>query len=447
MTAAKRAQVQKVSETNSSQSARERSGFFVFENRRGEIFRTLRCESSKIVVVYRQDSRRVEVVANTQALDQDEIEYKVLATATVGQVKKAPLEISNVGRIRWIDQLGRLSPSPELPNEEELDRKKWVTWSFGLQIGIVGLLLIAGVLSGPQNMAPEPTYKVTLITEPMVKQIVAPKPEKVVQPSTRKSKTVARQKPRVVAPMNKGKMSGKSSTKVARTKPRQNQFSHNSGVLGVLGGAAGSSVAKSRLNLNAVSSDGGVAGRAAGAGENLARRVYGKGLVAIPSGGGGSADFGSTQYNTRGRGGSGKGGSNYGATSVSLGAKGVAVINSIAGGRYGSVEADEESSEATGGLEMDQIKRVIERNMGQVVYCYELGLQSKPSLAGRVAVRFDIAGTGRVTTSRVAHSSVRSSMVENCITQKVKGWNFPKPYGGVTVAVTYPFNLRRVSQR
>jgi len=101
----------------------------------------------------------------------------------------------------------------------------------------------------------------------------------------------------------------------------------------------------------------------------------------------------------------------------------------------------------TGGLDQDQIAEVIARNMGQITYCYEQGLQKHESLSGRVTVRWQINGRGRVDSSRVVHSSLRSGQVESCIAGKIRGWVFPKPQGGVNVAVTKPFLLRRVSQR
>ena len=97
-----------------------------------------------------------------------------------------------------------------------------------------------------------------------------------------------------------------------------------------------------------------------------------------------------------------------------------------------------------GGLTMEQIEAIIMRNMGQITYCYEQGLQTKPSLSGRVRVRFMIGQQGRVTTAGVAGSSVNSAKVENCIVNKLQAWNFPRPVGGVSVKVVYPFTLRRV---
>jgi hypothetical protein len=44
--------------------------------------------------------------------------------------------------------------------------------------------------------------------------------------------------------------------------------------------------------------------------------------------------------------------------------------------------------------------------------------------------------------SRVKDSSLGDPEVEGCITQRMMGWKFPNPRGGVNVKVTYPFLLR-----
>lgn len=106
-----------------------------------------------------------------------------------------------------------------------------------------------------------------------------------------------------------------------------------------------------------------------------------------------------------------------------------------------------EEASVESGLDRDQIAAVVQKNMGQIIYCYEMGLQGKPNLRGRLTAHWMINGQGRVNTSQIAHSSVDDSKVENCIANKIKGWKFPKPLGGVNVDVDYPFELRRVSQR
>jgi hypothetical protein len=200
-------------------------------------------------------------------------------------------------------------------------------------------------------------------------------------------------------------------------------------------------------------------GLGAGAGSGLSNSMYGKGLIAAPMGDGGAA-AGSGGYGTRGKAGGGAQGAGYGSATVvgswkGTGPKGTGLAPAGSGvgngnpygSPYGSLDGDVDDMIVTGGLDMDQIAEVIARNMGQITYCYEQGLQKQPLLTGRVSVKFQIGARGLVEVARVAHSSVRSAQVEGCIVGKLKNWKFPKPQGGVTVAVTKPFVLRRVAQR
>jgi hypothetical protein len=97
-------------------------------------------------------------------------------------------------------------------------------------------------------------------------------------------------------------------------------------------------------------------------------------------------------------------------------------------------------------LDRDQIAAVINKNLGQVRFCYEQGLQGDPNLNGRVAIAFTIGGNGAVKAANVDNSTMNSKAIEDCITMRLKTWQFPLPQGGVDVKVTYPFVLRRAGQ-
>ena len=96
-----------------------------------------------------------------------------------------------------------------------------------------------------------------------------------------------------------------------------------------------------------------------------------------------------------------------------------------------------------GGLDKDLIGAVIQKNMGQIRFCYERGLQSDPKLKGRVAVNFTIAGNGRVKVAGLHNTTLHSKLVEDCILMRLKSWKFPLPEGGSEVRVSYPFMLQR----
>jgi hypothetical protein len=135
-------------------------------------------------------------------------------------------------------------------------------------------------------------------------------------------------------------------------------------------------------------------------------------------------------YGTKGKGG---GQAGYGKISL-VGSSGSATIPL---GKEAIVEA---------GLDRDLISGIIAQNMGQVRFCYEQGLQSDPTLAGRVAIAFVIGGNGQVKTTAVESSTLNSKQVEDCIALRLRSWRFPLPAGGVDVKVSYPFVLRRAGQ-
>ncbi len=98
-------------------------------------------------------------------------------------------------------------------------------------------------------------------------------------------------------------------------------------------------------------------------------------------------------------------------------------------------------AEIQGSLDKDLIRRVVRAHINEVRYCYNQGLSKDPNLKGRVAVQFQIGSTGKVPSAIVSETDVKDGGVGNCIAQAVRRWQFPKPPGGGTVIVTYPFVL------
>ena len=126
--------------------------------------------------------------------------------------------------------------------------------------------------------------------------------------------------------------------------------------------------------------------------------------------------------------GKGGGGSTKGMGGLALGGAGSASVGIV-----------DDETEIQGGLDKDVIARVINSQLGEIRYCYERQLAAKPDMYGKVVIRFAIDGSGGVSTQRVKRSTLKSAMVEGCILRRVASWQFPKPKGGTTVLVTYPF--------
>ncbi len=164
----------------------------------------------------------------------------------------------------------------------------------------------------------------------------------------------------------------------------------------------------------------------------------GLGMIGTGRGGGGDAagSVGTGIVGTRGRAGDGDGtgyGAGEGIGSYRRRAERVPRI------RTGTVDLQ-------GSLSKETIRRVINRHINEIRFCYESQLITRPDLQGRVSIKFVISPTGTVAKAIVAQSDVGSSKVDSCIAGAVGRMDFPAPAGGGLVLVTYPFLLSQAGQ-
>jgi hypothetical protein len=85
------------------------------------------------------------------------------------------------------------------------------------------------------------------------------------------------------------------------------------------------------------------------------------------------------------------------------------------------------------------VKKVVQKNAGQLKYCYETELKSNPDLNGRVEIEWNIAG-GRVTAADVFANTTGDSELATCIVSKIKRWTFPPEIEG---EVQWPFIFKQ----
>ncbi|MCB9673012.1 MAG: AgmX/PglI C-terminal domain-containing protein [Alphaproteobacteria bacterium] len=202
---------------------------------------------------------------------------------------------------------------------------------------------------------------------------------------------------------------------------KDREIAENAGLLGAMqdaggmDGVFGSSALDSSLT-GGVGGLIGVKGTQIGAG-GLGSR--GSGL-----GGGGTAG-GLGGLGTKGMG-SGKSG--YGSGGGNFGAKGEGGIGKVGGDPI-----------ILGALDRSLIDAVIKRNMNQIRYCYQRELAKKPSLGGKIVIKFVIAKDGSVSSASKKESTMNSAPVEQCIVGRFMRMKFPEPKGGGIVIVSYPF--------
>ncbi|MBL9105818.1 MAG: AgmX/PglI C-terminal domain-containing protein [Myxococcales bacterium] len=206
----------------------------------------------------------------------------------------------------------------------------------------------------------------------------------------------------------------------------------NNGILGVAAAEQGHFLASPYGGAFAVGNDdsdvwGGLTGTEVG--ESYG--VGGLGLVGTGRGGGGTGE-GTIGLGNTGLVGKGGGtGSGYGrGAGAGFGGRGTRVPT-----------VRQAKAEVQGALDKDIIRRIVRAHINEVRYCYNQALARDPYAGGRVAVQFTIGGTGKVPSAVVQESTMKDAAVGNCIAKAVRRWTFPKPQGGGSVIVTYPFVL------
>jgi hypothetical protein len=179
-------------------------------------------------------------------------------------------------------------------------------------------------------------------------------------------------------------------------------------------------------------------GGGSGVFNNLPATVDGLGKGSKPAGDGGG-------WGTRGTG-PGGGGNAIGIGGLRSGKGGFSggddVVGSLCGGqpckkRYAVTRVG--SVKTVGGLKKEEIQRVVNRHLSQIKACFNRELTKDPNLDGKLTMAWVIGGSGLVVMSKVSQDTVGSPAMSACVRRIVKRMRFPKPRGGGTVNVRYPF--------
>jgi hypothetical protein len=442
---------------------------FQLLNDKGESLRVFATQSiSQLIVVREKLSGRFTVV-NEVHFD-DEL-HALVQKVQIEDIKKT-VKIKGVGSLAPIIIPMKWQHDVSLKKEDESATVAIFKWSSVTHAVITSILMIIAVFFPMKNIV-KSNEEVVMIdlsniakTENLSEELKAviknPPPvvemdnskKGIIKVTPRKDKSVSL----LVTKKSSGQKGVKAKVNLANNPNRPSSF-QRLGSLGVLSnsmrgvsngfgsglrasnGATGGGFGKGA----GVGRGNGTRGRGHDRGGGYAQALYGNGLIAAQVGSG-SGGFGSGY----GEGTAGEGG--YGTKDKNkLGAGGVGHEGLGNGGKLGAgsgtfVLPVVEDALVQGGLDEEQVEQIVARNKGQIAYCYELGLQRNSSIKGRVNVHFEIGPKGMVVVSKIASSSIKSSIVEECIANKVKNWKFPKPVGGVQVSVNYPFLLQRVSQ-
>jgi hypothetical protein len=185
----------------------------------------------------------------------------------------------------------------------------------------------------------------------------------------------------------------------------------------------------------------GADGRSAAKGMlSAAGRTNGLGGAAPSNGSVSAADGSLTSF---GGGGSGGASGIHGVSSPGYGRGSHAAVS---GQGRSFVSTDPGASDVAEGLTKDQVGAVIRKHMSEIRYCYEAAMVRSPEVEGKLGVNFVIGPNGVVKTSQAGRSSLADPKLDHCVVSRLATWKFPKPRGGVNVAVNYPFIFKTLGR-
>ena len=372
----------------------------VLHNISGEVVRVLPwTKPDKIWAVFRKDTKRVEILSSLRSLKAKKIPYEVIKEAR-GQDLNSKLEIGRFGYLEIADSQNINPVVEEVKKTDFSAARKAIL--FSLFFYLLSGYLLTDIFAPIEEIAEE-------VVEEKKREIVKVVRKKLVIPKTNTRKTISLN---TVTP--------KKVNPNAKRKGWKRR-----GALAALG-QLNKSKQKGGLDLGAVKATAGPGlGGTQGSG-GVQTSIYGKGMVAAPLGAGHNIKGGGG-YGTKGKGG-GKAG--YGTMSL-IGSTGASLI------------PIPEEATVDGGLDSTLIADVVRRNIGQIRFCYEQGLQLNSSLSGRVSVNWVIDAGGRVKVANVKNTSLKNKAVEDCILRRLRTWKFPLPENNQEVPVSYPFLLKR----
>jgi len=359
--------------------------FVVLKNRQGSVIRTMPWGGQDMQVVRDAITRRVRLCVDPEKLVKQGRKLLHLGTISGEKLRReGSLTVQGLGELQLVNEVGAVaSDIHSEDNNQGLIRN----------LMALALFLVFAIYF---------TIGQLNLELPTVKEEMK---ERLVQ--------IVQRKPGVK----------QSQRKVAQPKARN---INKTGALAALGSLSSAKFSGIKMTNKKSSRGPGLGGTKGSGGVQSA--MFAKGLVAAPVGAGNNIQ-GLGGYGTRGKGG---GQAGFGSSSL-VGSTGSIGLPQAGDGSIG------------GGLSMEEVAAVIRRNMAQVRFCYEQGLQKTPGLAGRVPTHFAIGASGQVLSADVKKSSLGSSTVEQCIIRRLKTWQFPKPRGGQKVEVVFPFKLSRTT--
>tara|TARA_B100000749_G_scaffold280223_1_gene275436 strand:+ start:140173 stop:141462 length:1290 start_codon:yes stop_codon:yes gene_type:complete len=422
--------------------SQSKNGIFVLKLN-GSIVRTVEWNHrGGMFIAFDRHDKKILFFTTEREMKNHPSPVNLIARVTKSEVKKASVDLMNGLCFSFESDPKVFDKSIVIEEDSSSLYKESLRWSFIGHIAVLVLVFALGYFLKDSTDTEIEVVRVVKQIRPVKKKI---KTKKVGTTKARKSKPKKAKKNRKYAKFNQKKRSVKNrvgakkkkvsskkrygsrgSSKKQRISRVRNKSSKGK-ASGALAALNSSSKKIAGANLNSIGASGRGFSDKSGSGRPV-KTLYGKGLKKSAYGNGKSVGRYQQGYSTRGVGGGGS--AAYGEQTIKGG-----------GGNYSQPLYTE--ALVQGGLDRSLVDAVIRRNKGKFTYCYEKGLQSKPTLSGRVSLHFIISPSGRVSTAQVKSSSLNYKSVENCMISQMKTLKFPKPVGNLKVKVTYPFQLQK----
>ncbi|MCB9564542.1 MAG: protein kinase [Kofleriaceae bacterium] len=95
-----------------------------------------------------------------------------------------------------------------------------------------------------------------------------------------------------------------------------------------------------------------------------------------------------------------------------------------------------------GRISKDQLRRVFRRHLGAIQRCYEDGLLGDPALTGRITLRIQVDGLGKVVHADGGADAPALGGVAACAAARARAWRFVRNPDYASLGVSWPVMLR-----
>lgn len=390
---------------------------WILQDEQGQAIRSIHTRSDKAHLILIKNSGRLTLVEDLESLESNNIPFEKIHTFT-SQSKS--LKLSNGYSIKLSNENTELkSISFTSINEDDENQKPFFIYfkkSGIIHLSLILSFILMNFLFKYFNENETPPQSVKLVEIKEEKKFV--------------SKKVVPQEKQIVKKQSIQKVTQKAPNKTKTVQSKDNTASKSLALLKSLNSNSAQLDNSKNLIKSAGSNFKGGGGVGASGAGGTPSVIGNKGLRAAQSGVGSLKSSSVSGY-----------GQGLGGGSSQSGLK---VSNQIRGK---SIPGSPDDGFTDSGLDRDQIIAVINKNRGQITYCYEQALKASPTTRGTVGIKFVINPEGRVSRATISESNVNDSKLESCMVAKLRSWPFPKPVGNVNVDVFYPFHLAKLGQR